>query len=359
MYALLVIISGIFGWFFYQPHNRQQSRFSSFVYFVLWTIIFVTIAFRADIIGSDTRNYLNKYLSIGNSASYFSFGGIGTTEPLFFYLNRFLTRFFGEWSQCIVLVEGIVVAFCYGHIIKEYSINPILSVLAFLAFGLYLSSLCLLRQYLAMSMCVFSLKYVFERKPTLFYACTLVATGLHYTAVFWIIVYFLCVNIARGKRRDYIFIIIAIVGYFYVEYFQEAASQITERWNAYSEIESGAEGTLSFIMFLLITVLALFYRDFIRSNYQYGSEILYLNYINMIFWTMRLVTRNAERLSFYFTIAPILLVPILCDVIDKRFGSGTGHLFRALVVTCMAFMFVYKYTHDASVFPYQFMSLNR
>lgn len=356
MYTLIVIIAIIFSLLLTPPGGKEKRSLYSFIYFTLWSLIFVTIAFRGEYIGRDTINYINKYATINEASSYSSFGGLGAYEPLFFYLNRLFGRLFGAWSQSVMVAESVAIVACYGAVLKRHSINPIISVLAFLSFGLYAASFCLLRQFIAMSFCVWSLKYVFERKPIKFYLFTLIAVGFHYTALFWFVVYFLCVNLTKLKKSDWIYALVAIIGYLFVGMFQEATSHITERWSGYSDLETGAEGIISFLIFFLITVLAFINRDTIKSNYRNGGALLALNYINIIFWTMRLVTRNAERLALFFTIAPILLIPILIDVIEKKNGRVVGAFFKFVVVVLLAVFFVYKFQRDSSIYPYQFMT---
>lgn len=356
MYALIITIAFVFSLFLFPKQGEGKGSLYHFIYFVLWALIFVTIAFRGEYIGRDTINYINKYFAINEASSYTSFGGLGAYEPLFFYLNRICGKLFGAWSQSVMVAESIAIVLCYGAIFKRYSINPIVSVLAFLSLGLYAASFCLLRQFMAMSVCVWSLKYVIEKKPIKFYLVTLMAVGFHYTAIFWFVVYYLCVDFARYKKGDWIYFLVAAIGYLFVGVFQEAASHVTDRWSGYSDLETGAEGVISFLIYFLITVLAFVNRNTIKSNYRYGSIFLGLNYINIVFWTMRLVTRNAERLALFFTIAPVLLIPILCDTIEKKYVHSSGVFFKFIVVTLLAVFFVYKYQRDGSIYPYQFMS---
>lgn len=355
MYELLAILAVSFSLILNPPKEKGSSSVYTFIYWAIWSVVFVTIAFRGKDIGRDTLNYINKYFAINSASSYSSFGGLGAYEPLFFLMCRFLGRIFGSWSQCIIIAEALVITAFYGIAIKRYSINPIISILAFLSLGLYTNSLCLLRQFMAMSFCVWSLKYVFEKKPFKFYFLTLIAIGFHYTAIFWLTIYFLSVTFARFRRSDWIYIVVAIVGYFFVDVFQEATSHIADRWDNYASIETGAEGIISFTIFFLITILAFINRDKIITHYRYGGVFLSLNYVNIIFWTMRLVTRNAERLALFFTIAPILLIPILCDIIEKKYGKSVGAVFKIAVVALLGVFFVYKYQRDAGIYPYRFM----
>lgn len=356
MYTILVVYALLFSLILNPPRGKNQSSVYIFAYNALWILIFVSIAFRGEYVGRDTINYINKYFSINEAASYSSYGGTGAYEPLYFYMNRLFGHLFGNWSQCMMVAEAVAIAVGYGLVIKKYSVNPIASTLAFLSLGLYLDSLCLLRQFIAMSICAWSLIYVIEKKPVKFYICVIIATGFHYTAFFWALVYFICVTMLRYKRSDWVFVMVALIGYFYVSVFQNALAFASDRWNHYAEIETGAEGYIAFTIFLLITIVAFINRDNIKTNYHYGQVLINLNYVNMIFWTMRLVTRNAERLAIFFSIAPVLLVPILFEVVDRKAGKGAGRFFKFGVLLLMAVYFVYKYSRDASLYPYQFMN---
>ncbi|MBO4598321.1 MAG: EpsG family protein [Bacteroidaceae bacterium] len=357
MYTILVISALLFSLILNPPKGKNLSSVYNYAYYALWTLIFVSIAFRGEEVGRDTINYINKYFSINAAVSYRSYGGTGAYEPIYFYMNRLFGHLFGDWSQSVMVAEAVAILVGYGGVLKKYSVNPIVSTLAFLSLGLYLDSLCLLRQFIAMSVCAWSLKYVIEKKTAKFYLCVLIATGFHYTAFFWIIVYFICVDMLRYKRSDWVFVVVALIGYFYVSVFQNALAFASDRWNHYAEIETGAEGYIAFTIFFLITIVAFVNRDTIRSNYQYGQILINLNYINIIFWTMRLVTRNAERLAIFFCIAPVLLVPILFEVVEKKAGKGAGCFFKFGVLMLMAIYYVYKYTRDASLYPYQFMNV--
>lgn len=93
-------------------------------------------------------------------------------------------------------------------------------------------------------------------------------------------------------------------------------------------------------------------------TYPYANVMMNINYLNMILWAMRLVTRNTERISFYFTIAPILLIPVLCQVIKKKYGSVVGAVFQIIIVVSMVALYWVKITKDKSIYPFEFMNFN-
>lgn len=355
----MVGITALFG---YHSSSRTKKdgriiiRKSEFNYFIIIIFMFVMIAFRAEEIGADTFVYLRKFTAIFESKSYAEFGSFSSIEPLFYYLNKILAIITHVWRPTIIIAEAVFVWVGYFKTIKKYSIHPFLSLLAFISFGLFLSSLCLLRQTMAMSICVYSMKYVFEKKPLKFFLLVLVATLFHYTAMFFAIVYLVSAKMKATERNAIILIGLSLVGYQSVEFLQSFTSTLVERWGTYENIETGAQGYISFLIFLLITILVFIEQRRIIKNSQYGAALINLNYIHMGLWMMRLVTRNAERLAYYFTIAPILLLPLLFQAIEQHFGKKFAFFFRTGVILSMMFLFIYKVKKDASYYPYQFMS---
>lgn len=355
MYGLIIVLTGLFA-LFLTPTSGQKRSFYYFATIMLWSLIFATIAFRAEEIGADTINYINKYLLIKDLTNYSQYGGTAAGEPLFFLLNKFLSHVFGPWAQCIIIVEAIAVVGAYSWAFKKYSINAIFSILGFLALGLYLTSLCLLRQFIAISICVYSIRYIVDKKPWHFYVCVVLAMLIHYSAIFWGVTYLACNSFNNNKSIKYLFYLaFAVFGYFTVDLFLETTAGVFEKWSGWSANAAVSEGYISFAIFALITLFVFFYRESIISMYPYADIMININYLNFILWTMRLVTRNTERVSFYFTIAPILLVPVLCKAIEKKHGSAAGTMFKAVIVFSMMVLFWIKATKDPSLYPYMFM----
>lgn len=339
--------------------KKDGSRFlvskSEFFYFFICIGAFIIISFRGESIGTDTFVYLKKFTSIYTVESYSAYGGAASIEPIFYFLNKTLGIVTRGWSQSIIIAEGILISIGYFKIIKKYSWDPFVSLLGFVSLGLFLQSICLLRQTMAMAICAYSLKYIFERKPKKFLFFVAIAAGFHYTAVFFIVAYFVSVVMKCNKKNTALLLFLSMLGYLFTDRLQNFASTMFERWGHYAQIETDAKGYISFIVFLLITILAYMYRDDIVAECRYGGALINLNYIHMGLWLMRMVTRNAERIAFYFMIAPTFLIPLILVAIGRRYGKGVEVLGRMIVSGCMLILFLYKVSRDASCFPYVFM----
>ncbi len=324
-----------------------------FVFDILFIMIFCVIAFRADTIGADTISYLQKYLSINNSSSYAEYGGFRQGEPLYYYLNRILYLVFGSWNRSIIILEGIVVTWAFRKTIKKYSIDEYVSLLGFMSFGLFLASLCLLRQFLAISICLVSLQFAFNKKRLMFYILVLIAAMFHYSALIFLVAYFVCSVMKCNNKNIVLLSAISFISIMFVDYIQKFFSSFFTRWKVYDSIETGAGGYISFTIFLLITIFVTIYKDTIIKNNEYGAAFLNLNYIHMAIWGLRLITRNAERITLYFTIAPIILLPMCFQAIEERHGRKYALLFRAIVIFLMTAFFIYKARNGRHYFPYK------
>lgn len=362
IYYVLIVGITILALIGYTQFHRDagESRLvvgkSELLFFLISVLVFIIIGFRARSIGADTINYLNKFDNINLSQSYSEFLTRNKIEPLFYYLNKILAIITGGRNQSIIIAEAFFVSMGFLTTIKKYSMDPFISLLAFIAFSVFSSSLCLLRQTIAMSICVYALKYVFEKKPLKFYFFILAAVSVHFSAIFFAIAYFVSVIMKCNRRNTTIFCMVSIAGYESVNILQYIVSTFFIRWKGYSVVETGAGGYISFIIFALITIMITLERKIIVNTYKYGAALINLNYVHMGVWVMRLVTRNVERITFYFVIAPILLLPSLFYALEIHYGKRVAFVVKSMAVFCMAVLFIYKIVGDSSYYPYYFCS---
>ncbi len=75
--------------------------------------------------------------------------------------------------------------------IYKYSKHPWLSAAAFLCFGVFFNSLCFLRQFLAAVIMLYAMKFIGGKNPLRFMALTVIASAFHWSALLWLLLYFL------------------------------------------------------------------------------------------------------------------------------------------------------------------------
>ncbi|MBQ7453030.1 MAG: EpsG family protein, partial [Clostridia bacterium] len=155
------------------------------VFCIAMTIIFIFISsFRNFNVGYDTVNYLDYYVfkqkALNANVYEFLFEAIYT-------ICAFLKLPFTIVSMICAIVS--LSAFCY--FIYKYSPDPIVSLFLFVALGFFGNTLNAVRQYLALAVFLWGVKYVIHGDFAKYLLCCLVAIMFHSSAFFLLPLYFL------------------------------------------------------------------------------------------------------------------------------------------------------------------------
>lgn len=172
--------------------NNLRQRDGVFLS-LAFVLIFIVHAFKDPLSLPDTPEYLKGFLESGRT-------GWGTlaargfklhllkAEPGYVFLNKLLASATTK-PQSIFLLTSFIMLTGYYVAIRKYSLIPWLSVIIFLL-TVFNMSLFVLRQFMAMSIMLFSFRYVVQRQLLPFLAVVLLAFTIHQTALVFIPVYF-------------------------------------------------------------------------------------------------------------------------------------------------------------------------
>lgn len=128
-------------------------------------------------------------------------------EYLYELLSVIVRRFTSSYAIFRMVVAIIVIYLWYKIYIykptnnfNKYIITMLLSVWA-LTFG----NIFIVRSTISVSICMFSLRYIIQKKPLKFLVCTCFAVGFHTMSIIWLPAYFIYNN---KKIRKYLYILI-------------------------------------------------------------------------------------------------------------------------------------------------------
>lgn len=155
--------------------------------------------------GTDWLPYLNNFLDTDdiNIVFFNSLIGFEIGYGLFVYFIRSFTQ---DYTLFLV-IHAIIYYFLIFKSNKHISPYPFVSLLLF-----YVSTIGVLgsnRQLLALSICLYSVQFVMEKKPIKFFALIFIGFLFHTTAIIFSVYYFL--NRDFKKHQIYWALIIAIV----------------------------------------------------------------------------------------------------------------------------------------------------
>lgn len=221
---------------------------------------------------------LRYFVGIDYEAYTFIFNSIvgSQIEPAFRLIN-FIIFLLGLNVQFVFLISSLITFSLFYKGIKRNSSNVVLSIFLLLFCGFFIESLNIIRQYIAISIFFYSIRYIIEKNLLKYSVLIVLATSFHYSAIFLIFAYFL-LNKNIGKLW-FFFLFIAYILPFIMPV--HLLFGLIPGYNVYfnpdkaAGVNFNADLGLGFLSKLLIGFICLIYYDKIIS--KSNNAILYLN----------------------------------------------------------------------------------
>jgi len=260
--------------------------------------MFLLFVLRYKNVGGDTAGFVNFFENTVRNFDFFELFTskyTKTTEwgyliyvKLISYLTDSYTLYF--------LINGLVIFGSLMHFANKYTKNPSLFLFLFVVLGTYSFVLTGLRQALAMAVCMWAVDFVKKKKFIRFVLTVFLASLFHKSAWIFLMIY----PFAKLKRTDAVvaaYVITATVLFVGFAFFQGLFNDLLG-YN-YSVEETG-NGMIFLALLAMMFVFSLYMLDEKRPGTSPNNTIFNLATITMLFWVLRLVSRTAERISYYF-----------------------------------------------------------
>ena len=315
--------------------NIRNNRNSLFELILMMFGVFVVIAFRDENSGTDTWNYLANFIRI-KSYSFATLSQASSQEFGFVLFEWILGKAFPNCNQALFIAQALIVSISNGFFIYKYcNKNYFLAVLGFMTFGLFGFHITGVRQSLAMSFCIWAY-YLYDKKGYILGTLiVLLACTFHLSAVVAIL-YLFYGKIWRFGNNILTTMVVGIIVATTSGTILSKVSMFTDRWNSYSSIESTGNGQI-FMMVLLIIVVLGETLPYHNKEFQYAKRI---NYLSLIFWMGRLVTRTMQRPALYFFPANL---QIMVNGIENNKYKENRKLLKIGAFICISLYYLYRF----------------
>ena len=313
--------------------------------------MFVVTAFRGRYIGSDTPSYIDYYIS-----TLFVDLNIMFEERMengYKILLKILQHINND-PYTFIIFTAFFVCLSLGIYIYKYSSNQSLALLFYTTLGLFTFNLSGARQGIAMAICLFSFKYIVERRLIKFLLVVILAHYFHVSALFFIPAYFVANLKINLKNTAFVFIAFGFFVYF-GEAFLLNISELSD-YQQYSQLEGNSGGIIFFVIILIITVLSIIYQKQLLKLNPLNKIFINLNYVSFILWGLRILSRTAERASFYYLFTTVILIDQMITSIDDEATRKTIHF---LAVSLSIVLFIYRMNGNPIYTPYYFFWASR
>ena len=229
--------------------------------------------------------------------------GIGYTT-----LN-YISNFFSSSFYFFLMIVSAIIVSSYANAITKYSPYIWFSLFLYLIISYY-PSFFLLRQYLAMAVFLYSIKYVVTRNSIKYGICMIIALSLHLTAVIAIPFYFLY-GVKYSKKNMILLFAGSLAVIFLFMGLQSIVGILSAYYMKYFDMENESAAWQRAVMkvYILIVFLYALKKDFYRQGVN--RVVFFSMFLNVIICIAAMNIFGVFRLREYFALADFIGVPVI------------------------------------------------
>ena len=306
-------------------------------------------------VGIDTRNYYTMYL-LQKSLTFKDIINNGDFDIGYTLLSWLFIKLDWEFAA-IILCAAIVFVGSVAVFIYKYSKNRFMSIFVFVAMGLYFFGFTAIRQTLAMGICVCA--YMFAQKNTgfkslvVFVLLVWLASTIHASAIVFFPAYILQKMPFKTSRVVTLLVVAALAMLFknqVTDLLFRFASQTSEKYEIYTDVESGSVGMRLYLFVLMTVILRLIFFNSEKKPSE-NDNLIYMVQFMLILFPAVQSGGAVMRIYFYYYIFFVAYLPNMLESIDDIKTRRLAYLLLTYFL-----LFVYSGTNFAvsHLLPYQF-----
>lgn len=309
MLLAMILVIFVFDFIISQIYKSQEKRKNAII-FVSGIVLFLYAALRSPTIGTDTQGYINKYVHYAEYDFRTMWSILSKIkDPAYYMMGWIFSRIFPDpqwWLAAIAAVYIIPVM----RFIQRYSRYPTISVLAFIALSYFSFSLTGLRQTIAMAIALSSIRLIEDRRPVKFVLLVLLASLFHISAIVFLIAYPITL-LKIGYKHILAFIVVGVFFLGFQSYARIAIGLLfgENRLAGYADRTTSLTAS-GFIIQLCIFMFCSFYYIKADKNNAKLNMLMNLSFIGLCFQMYAAMIAEMFRVSMYFSVANIVLIPI-------------------------------------------------
>lgn len=333
---LLLIVAILFLGFILSKKRKT-------VYVTMICILMSLISgFRHYTIGNDTPAYLRTHNVVINEG----FGAFNKSrlEPGYIMLNNISASITDDFNFFLLLM-ALITNIAIGIFITRHSKNPVLSLLLFILFRFFFNEMNIMRQFLSISLILYGVDYIKKRKILKYLMVVLLASTIHYSALFALPIYFLYRK-HIGPRTKLMLSIVAIVAFFLLD---KVLSILTARIGLYggyveeyidsNKIGSILAAAMSAFMYFYCLMVYKKYKSEDTNESEYGF-ILNASLICMLLSICSIRISILSRLIDYYDIFVIISLPNINCLIK----SAKKRMLANIAIAIIGFAYFFSVT---------------
>lgn len=263
-------------------------------------------------------------------------------EPGFDLYQSFIKEFIANDPQVFLFVSALITNLFIVHVFYQYSAIFELSLFLYITAGNYLVTMNGLRQYLAAAMVFLCINLIATGKWLPFFIITLLVSTIHVSALIFIPVYFF-VRLKPWSKLVNITLFATVV---ILLLFNEIGTLLLSslagtQYAVYEEsiltVGGGANVIRVFVGAVPIVLAYLGRKQIAKDNDRFVNILINFSVLNLVFYILAVQNWIFARMSMYFGLYVLLLLPwLIQNLFDKKSSA-------ILYGCCLVFYTLYCY----------------
>ncbi len=359
---IYLIVYVIVGLLLYNIKDKKDKSFFVITrLFAAILLLSVLAALRDSTIGTDVKTYVvGRYktaLFVHDfvQAKKYIFDNPANIETGYMFLALFSTKIFGSingilFSTAFIINTGVIIGLY--RVREEISFNIAVLIFCFL---FYQGSYNAMRQWLAIAIIIFGIKYLYEKNALKFGLTIAVAMLFHRTAIIAVTLYVLRLILPKQSgilKQTVIILATVLFVLLYQKIFNLAITSgiVSNKYMRYVEGEEVGVSFVHTIIRIPPIALSLALYDQMKQENEYHVYWFIVLLIDLILAQLGSITTYASRIAEYFTIARIFELSIACKIGNVKERGIVKILVISYVVL---FWYVnYIYLGNSATYPY-------
>lgn len=358
IYLIMFLTSGLF----YSIAEKRADIGKNYkIYLFLSGILpIILAALREEHIGTDVLYYLKGlYLGVPNHTTLRSYIiKYGNFEPLFLALVFYTTKIFGN----IYAVQGVIHIFIICpvfYVIWNYRKRSKSTLsLAVFYFLFYMNTLNIMRQSIAIALCLLSFLELRKKKYLYFALCQVLAIGFHKTAIVNLFLIGIYLLMKSSMRKFYFGVLLTAmcimmlyyeqIIYFLGQYF----SFIPKRYLSDSYMLGSGNLSMPGFIYYGVNFVTIFLNS--KQNDEWSKYLKVLTILSFLGQGLTYSMGVAVRIALYWNYYSIFTMPMFEKIIAK---NRMSQWIFFLIFCCFIMMYWYYnfvFLGYAEVYPYRF-----
>ncbi len=305
---------------------KNKETFKSAYCAVIFITVLLILGLRHPSMGIDLPGYLKSFHRLTELSwkEIFSLQSYLNYEKSYVIFNKLIGEAVFENEQIFLFICAALSTIPVWYIIRKKSEDIMLSSVIYLGLPIFILQYSGLRQCIALGLCYISLEFIESKKLWRFLAMIFLASCFHFTAVIFVLAYFVYHIKISDKARWYTLLIFPVVYVARVPLF--TVLSLIFKDNA---VVTQTNAITMMLVFFLIYIFILFLChgkwDELTNGYM---NIFFCACLCMIFSG---VYSTAIRIGYYFSFSLVLLLPLALNRMrDRRWAF----IFKIIIVVC-------------------------